>query len=786
MRSWMIAFSLGILLGGMIPGLPNSLYLPLLFIPFVLSKRFVFLRLSGAYCLGLFWVLYWAATSAEQVLPAEWERKDFWVRGEVVSLPDADIRSSRFTFKVNSTCLVALSDCSFDNPLLRGQFIQLSLYQKTEIQPGQHWQFKVRLKRPHGFMNPGSFDYEAWLWQKKIRASGYVRQDDGNQLIEQGAEYRFVSLRYGFIKKLNELFPDGRLKHEGLIRALSIGDRQGISQEQWDLFSLTGTNHLVVISGMHLGFIAALFYGLCHFIFRKTGKLALYFPVPRMAALFAVIAAYIYAGMAGFSLPVQRAFIMICAFMLAQCCCRHSSVSNSYCMALGLVLLLNPLAPVSSGFWLSFVAVAVLIFVVRQSESDGKQTMLFRVCLVFKAQLYIFVILLPFMLLFFQQSSLAAPLVNLFAIPYLTLLLVPLCLLVLFLSVFAPDNLLVFLCYGLEHLFEYFISALQIISQLWPQAMFVLPALNQWQWLTLPVAVGLLAYGLKTANKARTLSCLLCASAAIIYLLFFTRTAKPSEGEFHLHILDVGQGLAAVISTAENTLLYDLGPAYSENFNAGEAIVLPFLRSQQLKHPSRVLVSHGDNDHSGGLPAILQAFPQAEYLSSDISLFPEQYQSRLCRTGESWNWDGVEFQILHPDNYGYNSNNSSCVLKVSNATHAVLLSGDIEKRVESSLLNKNIDLAADILIAPHHGSKTSSHKAFIEAVSPRYVVFSAGYLNQFNHPHPDIVNLYTNSGTIALNTAETGAISWSLGVGKDLPEASLFRQDNRRFWRVLP
>ena len=350
MRSWMIAFSLGIFFGGIIPGTPNSSYLLLLFVPVILSFRFSTYRLSAAYCLGLFWVLNWAVNSLDQLLPSELERKDFWVRGDIVNLPEVNGRNTQFTFKVESSCLEALPSCEFIDGVLHEQLIQLSLYQRVELMPEQRWQFKVRLKRPHGFLNPGGFDYEAWLWQKEIRAIGYVRDDHANHLLEYKPSYNFQSLRYRFRVMLDRLFSNERLKHLNLIKALSIGDRRDITDEQWALFSSTGTNHLMVISGMHVGFVALLVYQISKLFLRRMGLLALYFPAPRIAALIAVLAAYLYAGMAGFGLPAQRAFLMIAVFMLAQCCCRHSSASSSYCLALALVLLINPLAPLSSGF----------------------------------------------------------------------------------------------------------------------------------------------------------------------------------------------------------------------------------------------------------------------------------------------------------------------------------------------------------------------------------------------------------------------------------------------------
>lgn len=443
------------------------------------------------------------------------------------------------------------------------------------------------------------------------------------------------------------------------------------------------------------------------------------------------------------------------------------------------MLLFNPLAPVSSGFWLSFIAVAVLVFFVNQP--DKLQTSgLVKLALMFRTQFFILLGLLPFMLLFFQQSSISAPLVNLLAIPYVTLLIVPLCLLILLLSYFSTE-LLVYFCFCAERLLKFFLSMLELINQHLPEALLDLPALAIWQWIMLILGIILLLFGL-TRNKNSWL--LILAFLSFIPVLI-SRDNKLDPNEFKLDVLDVGQGLALIVRTRQHVMLYDLGPKYSDSFNAGEGIILPYLRSQNINNIDKVLVSHGDSDHSGGLSSILSAYPATDYLVSDVTPFSSQYNYSLCREGQHWNWDGVNFEILHPDRDTYNSNNSSCVLYISNAKHSVLLTGDIEAQVERQLLRSGSNINADILIAPHHGSKTSSHKRFIEAVSPDYVIFSSGYLNQFNHPHPDIVKLYTNSGTISLNTAETGSISWIIGEDDVLPEAILYRQANNRFWRVL-
>ena len=786
MRAWMIAFSLGIMFGVLLPSLPEERFYPLLFIPLLLSFISAWilpkLRLIAAFCLGLLWFLYSAGNSLQQVLPATLERQDIWVQGNLASQPENNTRNTSFIFRVRRACAVsALEQCEFRNDLLADQLIQLRSYQELTILPGQSWQFKVRLKRPHGFLNPGGFDYEAWLWQKRIRATGYVRADAGNRLLGQADGTFFLQQRHRFAAYLSGLFPAPSLPHSGLILALSIGDRRGLDTSQWQLFSATGTTHLMVISGMHVGLVSLLIYHLSMFAIKRSTCLILYIPAQRIAALITLGAAYFYAGMAGFGLPAQRAFIMIAAFMLGQCCCRHTNVSNSFFLALALVLLINPLAPLSSGFWLSFVAVAVLIFFTGRQTEPGGQGMLRSLYRLFKIQLLVFLGLLPFMLWLFQQSSLSAPLVNMLAIPYVSVLLVPLCLSILLLS-FISDQAVILLAYLTDRLLDFFIQGLAAVDHTWPSALFELPALNLWSWLFLLSATAFLLHSPVATRPRLWLTASLCC---LLPLLLSSGAERLEHGEVQVDFLDVGQGLAVVLRTRNHVLLYDLGPAYSNDFNAGDGIIQPFLKAQNIRRPDRVIVSHGDNDHAGGLISIKSSFPGTEFLASDLSTFSDADTASYCRAGQNWNWDGVNFAILHPQWDGYRGNNASCVLKVSTARHTILLTGDIESRVERQLLGSDIKLDADILLAPHHGSRTSSSPDFIEAVSPVYVVFSSGYLNQFSHPHPDIVNLYTNSGTITLNTATTGTISWLLGNKDSLPEPILYRQEHKRFWRML-
>jgi len=640
------------------------------------------------------------------------------------------------------------------------------------VEAGQHWQFKVRLKRPHGFQNPGGFDYEAWLWQRGIRAIGYIRQDTQNQLL-QDAGFSIQQLRQRFRESIMKLVESHGLQRQGLLRALSIGERQGLSSQDWALFSATGTTHLMVISGMHLGIVCGCLLLCLSRLLACIPRLCLLMPAQALAACLCIPAVTLYAQIAGFGLPVQRAFVMCSVFLLGMALCRQHSAQDSYYLALLLVLLNNPLAGFNSGFWLSFAAVAILLFCMHQRRARPALSTLFL------TQVVIAVALLPFMLLFFQQSSVLAPLVNIPAIPFISLLVVPLCLLSVLLSTFSEPATTTLLILA-DRLLDVFMLMLQQIQSNWPRTLLHLPAVPWWQW-TFLVCVTLLALRqFRKGHYGMSIVTLLLSLAGFLPL-----KSEIPEGHIRLDILDVGQGLAVLVQTRTHTLLYDTGPLYSPDFDAGSGIILPFMRSQNISKLDRVIVSHGDLDHRGGLEMIQQAFPLAKYLTSKPESLNLSSLVRPCRAGTQWQWDGVDFQILHPDGRFYSDNNSSCVLLLSNGHFSVLLPGDIENQVERLLVSQQTHLQADILVAAHHGSRTSSGPAFVRAVSPQYVIFSSGYLNAFNHPHPQVVKLYTNSGTIGLNTTETGTLHWDLPNSGELPVPQRYREQKAGFWTRL-
>ncbi len=435
------------------------------------------------------------------------------------------------------------------------------------------------------------------------------------------------------------------------------------------------------------------------------------------------------------------------------------------------VLLLDPLAPQSAGFWLSFTAVGLLLTLPKPAATYGQSRLLLR------TQYVLFLGLAPLMLILFRQVSLLAPLVNLVAIPFIGLLVVPLCLLALVTAWFAPvlAEYLIVLPDALLAAFESTLFALTSSVPAWRVAFPALPA-----WL-LALLAGVIAIHLMRPRPGTWLALALAATLAHGY-----RGQRPAPGSFQLDILDVGQGLAVTIATRHHLLLYDTGPAYSPRFNAGEGIIVPFLAAVNLGVPDLVIISHGDNDHAGGLSALRQSWPGVTYMAGENRALA-QGQSQSCRAGQAWQWDGVHFRILSPDETGREGNDASCVLQVSAGNFTALLPGDIEAKTELALVRRYREsLAASILLAPHHGSKTSSTPVFIRFTDPQHVIFSSGYLNRFNHPDPAVVARYHRHGSTLHHSALSGHLRVLVNPESGPGDVLSYRETRPRFWSGRP
>jgi len=726
-------------------------------LPLLLCRK-AFLRIPAIAAAGFLWFWWNASQVLALQLPIELEGDDILVQGLITDIPT---RSSgdkvRFRFAIHRY-RAADQWLELDLP------VRLSWYREVpELHPGERWQLLVRLKRPRGFANPGGFDYERWLFAQGIRATGYVRRSNDNQRLARTGEawvqrYReFLSNRIGVFA--------GDTPATGLLQALAVGERSGISEAQWEVLRRTGTAHLMAISGLHVGLVAGLAFLVCRKTWERLGNKERW-PAPAVAAVCAIVTAGVYALLAGFQVPAQRALIMVAIWMLSILFGGKPSAWRVWSLAMWTVLLVNPLSVLSAGFWLSFGAVAWILYL-----TGGRHGVLPRWRRVIGMQIGLIVGLTPLLWLWFNQISVTAPLANLVAIPAVSCLVVPLVLLGTLCTPLVPA-----IAQWTLQLAGYALTAvwwlLEWLAAL-PGGLLHVPAVPL--LLHAAVAVGLVLWLAPRALPSRSLG------LALLLPVFCTIPERPGDGAVWLTLLDVGQGLAAVVETRKHRLLYDAGPAFRHGLNTGNAVVVPYLVSRGYHHIDRLVISHGDNDHSGGGHAVFRQVDVGRIQAGE----PEQLlwaRSTRCQAGDRWVWDEVVFEYLAPS-AGGEGNNASCVLRVETADgQVVLLPGDIEVAVEQHLVETQREkLAADVLVAPHHGSRTSSSQVFVDAVRPRLVLFPVGYGNRFGFPKAEIAERYHRAGAVLLDSASAGAIQLRLQPHK-APLTVIDRQQGR-YWR---
>lgn len=772
MRTGMFAISAGIIWVGWWPELVawQVVALPL-FIAFAFAR---FLRpvcpslaqaalVAGFLLVGVCWHLLQAGQRMDQRLPQSAEGRDMLVRGYVASIPQSRPTGQRFEF------LVASGDDDF-----RSGKILLNSYDQQQFKAGQRWQLVVRLQQPHGSANPGAFDYEAWLFQKGIAARGYVRSSDDNRLLP-GTRFSLSTLR-GRIREGLLAASEG-LPFQSVLLALTLGDRNLLTDDQWALFTRTGTNHLVVISGLHVVLVATLCALAVSAAWRSNRALMARIPAQQAGALAAIVGALFYSALAGFALPTQRAVIMVVVFVSTRLLSLNGNHWFSLQLAVLMVLLLDPLAAAGAGFWLSFCAVASLLLVQRKRTAMNRERgVKHSFSVVVAPQLAVFVGLLVPLGHWQGQVALLAPLANCIAIPVVSWVVVPLSLCASLITAISPAAghwlfglaSLVFSC--LYRLLE-----LLVKLPLLGQHVEISPVSN-----AALVLAGLGALLLLLPGHAN--------SRLLGLLLLSPLTGLGSKGEnsnsLELHVLDVGQGLAVVLRTASHVLVYDTGPRFSSGFDSGTAIVHPVLKALGERRVDLMMISHGDSDHAGGAAGLLSALPVDTILTGEpVDALP--VASGPCEQGQSWNWDGVEFRVLHPpaDSH-YHGNNSSCVLLVSSGDFRLLLPGDIDAGIERLLLRQlRQDHRLEVLVSAHHGSNTSSSLSLLATLKPGLVIHSAGYRNQFGHPATRVQQRITRTGATQLNTADSGMISVTLATSAAPLRVERYRDRHKRYWQ---
>jgi competence protein ComEC len=719
------------------------------------SQRVMMLMAAGM-LLGFSWGV-WHAYKQEQ-LPSAWQNLPLVARGKIISLPTTANGQTQFTFALQQLCLAKVCQTFSANVALYWQ------QPKSVLQAGQHWQLLVKLKRPHSYANPGSFDKEAWLFQQGIFANGYVISNNPiNQLTAQPAGH--TSIRQHYVMFINHVLAN--YPFAGVITALTIGNTKGISSTQWQVFRNTGTTHLIAISGLHIGMIAAVVYWLIKRCWRLSAWLCLRYPAPLAGAWGGLIAASIYAVFAGFSIPAQRALIMIAVWMLAQLCKQYMLISYRFIVGLFLVMLLDPLAVMNLGFWLSFMAIAMIGYGMSCRLSANNWWWRYG-----RVQWVATVGLIPVSWLLFQQVSIAGLVANIIAIPWVGWSTVPLalagCLIYPFSSTGATSLLML-----AEKTLQWLWPLLTKLSQM-PYHSWYISYLHP--WLILPCLIAALLLLAPSAMPARWL-----AIIGLLPVMLITPSTLPMQA-LRMTVLDVGQGLAVILQTRTHVLVYDTGMGYPDGYNLADVVVIPFLRNQHITHIDKLLISHGDADHAGGVAAIMQYYGLMPFLTSEPTKFA-QFNAGLCQPNQQWQWDGVNFHVLYPPlPLLGKDNNSSCVLQVTAGKHKVLLPGDIERAGEQQLVQMyHQQLAAEIIIAPHHGSKSSSSPAFLQAVQPAIGIFSTGYFNRYHFPSPLVIQRYQQQHMQTFNTAQDGAITLTL-LPNQAVTVQTYRQQYRHFW----
>ena len=766
----MLAFLAGILLVQQAAALPALAWTWLLPAPALVAWRWPRIGLPALFLLaGILWVTVRAGDLLADQLPAALEGADLRVEGRIADLPVAGERGLRFVFDIERAW-------QGDQPVRLPRTVQLGIYGAAPtLRVGDAWAFTVRLKRPHGFQNPGGFDYEAHLFQLRVRATGYVRDHEPPRLIapfpaslQEGVPpgYRLNHYRQALSERIQTLLPDNRFAP--MIIAFANGDDDAIPDDQWQVLTRTGTGHLIAISGMNIGLVAGMAFFLVRWLWSLPGVTVLWVPAPMIAAGMALLAALGYAALAGFAIPTQRALVMLAVVLGGVFLRRRTSPSVLLAVALLVVLLVDPLAVMSPGFWLSFAAVAVILYVMAGGAlANGWKE---RLAAWGRLQWAIALGLLPLLLFLFQQVSLSGPFANLAAIPVVELAVIPATLLGVAGSLFLPDSVAAWP----------FLFAAQAMALLWP-LLELLARVEGTQWVqhspplwTLAAAVvGTLLLLAPRGLPARWLG--------LVWLLpmFLVRPALPAPGAVWLTLLDVGQGLSVVARTAGHTLVYDTGARLSARFDAGRAVIVPYLRHAGVTRVDTLIVSHGDNDHIGGSASLRAAMPVTRVLSS----VPERLaNAETCQSGQGWEWDGVRFEMLHPDRDSpLTGNNLSCVLRIVSPHGRALLPGDIAAPAERAmLLEREGQLAAEVLVVPHHGSKSSSTETFLDTVRPRVALLPVGYRNRYHHPHPAIVARYVERGIALQDSAAAGAVSLRLDAAG--LRIDRYRDTQRRYW----
>ncbi|WP_426210934.1 DNA internalization-related competence protein ComEC/Rec2 [Massilia sp. TWP1-3-3] len=782
MRCAILGFATGAACLQSSPGLPDAAALAWLACAAVLCGCLRYAAGAGAagVLLGYCWAALLATLALAPQLSAADEGRDIVITGTVDNLPYHFDQGTRFNFAVER-----VQDARIQVPpritLAWYTGFRDSVQQVGDVQPGERWQLTVRLQRPHGNANPEGFDYEAWLLEQGVRATGYVRP--------AGAQNRridpFVTSVSNLVERSRATLRERILRalpgkqYAGVIVALVVGDQRAIDQSDWKVFNRTGVGHLISISGLHITMVAGLFALLVSSLWRRSfftrAQLPLLLPAQKVAALTGAAVALLYVLLAGFGIPAQRTLYMLAVVAVALWSGRLANVSHVLCAALGAVVLLDPWAVRAPGFWLSFGAVAVILFATT-GRTEGPATRFWSVIKLGAHTQYVVTLgLVPLTMLLFSQFSLASPFANAIAIPLISLVVTPLALA----GAMLPAPLSTLLLTLAHAAVEALALALEAMSAM-PMAVWSAPAPSAWVFCF--AMAGTLWMLAPRGWPLRW-------SGAIAWLpLLAGQPSHPDDGQFTVTAFDVGQGMALLVETRGHRLLYDAGPLYSAESNGGNRVILPYLKARGIDVLDAMVVSHSDADHAGGALAVLGEI-KVDWVSSSLWYdHPVVHAARRhvrCVGGQAWVWEGVRFEMLQPSLASYDEpalkpNARGCTLRISARGQAVLLAADIEAAQEAQLVARMPGLLrAQVLLAPHHGSGTSSTMAFLKAVDPQLALFQVGYRNRYHHPKAEVIARYRIRGIARLRSDESGAVQISSSDGF-VPHA--YRREHQRYW----
>lgn len=791
MPTLLIAFASGVLACQFLPVIPNlpwgltclvlvAILMALYAVQIKRTSLSLLLSFTLAFGLGSSYTCWRSASVLADSLPEAAMGRNIQLTGVVDSLPDRTARGQRFQFKVEQVA----------SPYRVPERIQLSVWNAKpedavadasavgQVSAGERWTFIVRLKRPHGLANPHGYDVEARLFESGIRATGYVKSGERLDAFVPGVATGIAWLRSQIRVRFDRVLPEDTFPDAGILTALAIGDQKAIPGSLWQVFAKTGTTHLMSISGLHVTLFSGLVALLVSAIWRRLPKYVARIPAQKMGVFCGWFAAAFYTLIAGAGIPALRTLFMLTVGAVALLTGRHVSPFKILLVALVAVLLLDPWAGMSPGFWLSFVAVGLLLWAALSEHVNTTEQRPWRHRIhawikgFGRTQWAVTIGTLPFLMLFFSQFSLISPLTNAVAIPWVSGVVTPLTILAL---IVPWDGLL----YIANALMTPLLTLLNWSAAL-PVSIWHAPAPT-------PLVFGLALLGalwwlMPPGLPGRWLAIFLCLP------LVLPKVSQIPFGQARIDVLDVGQGLAVVVRTHQHVLLYDTGPYYSSEADAGVRVIVPYLRAIGVDRLDGMVVTHRDTDHSGGALSVLESMPVGWVADAPDTRFADAVpgvRSKTCQAGKDWTWEGVRFEFLHPSSKaaakGQASNHQSCVLLVSVGDKRMLLTSDIELLDEQQIVASGVP-HSQILLVPHHGSGTSSSDALLNAVQPEIAIVPVGYRNRYRHPKPSVMAAYEARKIKTYRTDADGMVQ------VDLPAmtVSAYRHVRQRYWMDQP